>query len=88
MSERTNAGYTIVDSLHIGGAEFVLGESKGTYGTKYVTWQCKDGNNYFWGHYFNDKFSAQKNLVERAQREIDFKEPNRPPKQRTDREER
>ncbi|MFQ6963483.1 MAG: hypothetical protein ACLRR6_05055 [Oscillospiraceae bacterium] len=51
MEMRTNAGYTITDSVHIGKAEFVIGEMPNAP-APFVTWECKNGNNYFWGHYF------------------------------------
>ena len=43
---RNNAGYTITDSVFIGNVEFVIGHNP-SYSTPYVTWACKDGNNYF-----------------------------------------
>ena len=76
MSERTNAGYTITDSITIGNAEFVIGENKTSMGTQYVTWECKDGDNYFWGHYMTQRRNAEKDLLERAQRELDFQTRN------------
>lgn len=45
---RTNAGYTITDSVHVGDVEFVLGEQEN--GKQFVTWECKAGNDYCWGH--------------------------------------
>jgi hypothetical protein len=69
-----NAGYIITDSIHIGNAEFVLGvNSKAP--AQFVTWECKDGNNYFWGHYCTSLFAAQKDLCERAMTEIHILEP-------------
>ena len=38
----------------------------------YVTWRCKDGDNYFWGHYTNKRYDALKDLCQRAEREIDY----------------
>lgn len=69
MSVRINAGYIITDSIHVGDAEFVLGVNA-TVGAMFVTWECKDGNNYFWGHYTDDQFKAQKDLCERAMQEV------------------
>lgn len=71
MSERKNAGYTITDSIHIGKAEFVIGEHPKAP-SPYVTWECSGDNNYFWGHYFPDRRSAEKNLLERAQAELTY----------------
>lgn len=50
MEPRTNADYLITDSIHIGKTEFVIGENQTRFGTMYVTWECKNGDNYFWGH--------------------------------------
>lgn len=76
MSERTNAGYTITDSITIGNAEFVIGENQTSMGTQYVTWECKDGDNYFWGHYMTQRRGAERDLLERAQRELEFQTRN------------
>ena len=64
MSQRTNAGYIITDSVHVGDTEFVLGVSQ-HIPNDFVTWRCSNGN-YYWGHYHSNLFSAQKDLVERA----------------------
>ena len=49
MSERSNCGYTIVQSLTIGDCEFVLGHNPEAP-NPYVTWKCSNGDYYFWGH--------------------------------------
>ena len=46
MDDRTNAGYTITDSIRIGETEFVLGKLDSQY-TMYVTWACKGRDNYY-----------------------------------------
>ena len=61
MEMRTNAGYTITDSVHIGKAEFVIGEMPNAP-APFVTWECKNGNNYFWGHYFSTRQAAERDL--------------------------
>jgi len=71
MSERKVAGYTITDSIHIGNAEFVIGEHPKAP-SPYATWECSGGDNYFWGHYFSDRKSAEQDLIERAQSELTF----------------
>ena len=38
----------------------------------YVTWRCKDGDNYFWGHYTINRYEALKDLCQRAEKEIDY----------------
>lgn len=65
MSLRMNEGYIITDSIHIGEYEFVLGVSQHN-ANDFATWRCNGGDYYYWGHYHNDLFSAQKDLVERA----------------------
>lgn len=56
---RNNQGYLITHSFRYArNMELVLGETETSYGTSYVTWECKDGNNYFWGHYFTDRSKA------------------------------
>ncbi len=62
---RSNAGYTIVDSVTANGREYVLGMNDSLV-YKYVTWRCTDGDRYDWGHYFENQLDAQKDLLERA----------------------
>lgn len=69
MERRENAGYVIVEALHIGKAEFVIGENPKAP-APYVTWECKDGSNYFWGHYLMTRESAEADLLERAGTEL------------------
>jgi len=69
MGERKNAGYMIIQSMMVGNAEFVLGYREGAM-TPYVTWECKDGNNYFWGHYFMERHQAVRDLLERCNLEL------------------
>ena len=38
----------------------------------YVTWACKGRNNYFWGHYFSDPLEAKKDLLIRANEELEY----------------
>ena len=71
MDDRTNAGYTITDSIRIGETEFVLGRRGGSF-PMYVTWACKGGDNYYWGHYFGDLLEAQKDLLARAGEELEY----------------
>ncbi len=65
VNERQNIGYTITDSVHIGDSEFVIGHNPKAV-TPYVTWECANGNNYFWGHYVTDRAAAERDLLERA----------------------
>ena len=48
MEQRSCAGYIITQSIKVKDTEFVLGEHPKT--GMCVTWQCKNGDNYFWGH--------------------------------------
>ena len=73
MDMRINAGYVITSSVHIGESEFVLGVSMKAP-SQFVTWKCSDGKDYYWGHYFTDQFAAEKDLVARAQEEIQYLE--------------
>ena len=66
---RMNAGYIITDSVHIGETEFVIGVHS-TQPHMFVTWACKKGNNYFWGHYLTSREAAERDLVDRAREQI------------------
>lgn len=70
MSERSNCGYTIVQSLTIGDSEFVL-EHNPEAPNPYVTWKCSNGDYYFWGHYSNDRMAADRDLLTRAGQELE-----------------
>ncbi len=87
MNGRTNAGYIITDSIHVRNVEFVLGVNEKAP-SPFVTWECKDDNNYFWGHYYDTLFAAQKDLCDRATREIHILEPNNHIKQKSKERER
>ena len=76
MDYRENAGYIITDSCHVGDSEFVLGVHL-TAPQQFVTWKCSNRTDYDWGHYFSDLFSAQKDLVARAQEEVQYLEEQR-----------
>ena len=88
QNKRINAGSEIFDSIKIGKAEFVVGKNIHTP-SQYVTWECSNGNNYFWGHYFSDRSEALRDMYSRAEAEISFiKNSIRPAKKREEREER
>lgn len=76
MDVRINQGYVITDSCHVGDSEFVLGVHS-TAPQQFVTWKCKDQTDYYWGHYFSTLFDAQKDLVARAQEEVQCLEEQR-----------
>ena len=66
---RLNAGYIITDSIHIGETEFVIGVHT-TQPNMFVTWACKNGTNYFWGHYLTSRDAAERDLVDRAKEQL------------------
>ena len=70
---RTNAGYTIIEAARVNDRlEIVLGRKETSLGTVFVTWQCLDVDNYFWGHYFNgDPDAARCDMRERLQGELE-----------------
>lgn len=70
MEERSNCGYTIVQTLMIGDSEFVLGHNPESP-NPYVTWKCSNGDYYFWGHYCNDRMDADRDLLTRAGQELE-----------------
>ena len=70
---RTNAGYVITDSIFIGTVEFVIGYNP-DMSSPYVTWACKGGTDYYWGHYMSNRRDAEKDLLERAQSEMRLQE--------------
>ena len=71
MDERKNIGYVITDSVRIGETEFVIGAHEKDP-NRFVTWACKDGNNYFWGHYLNSRDAAERDLLARCQAQLRF----------------
>lgn len=73
MDWRKNAGYIITNSITIGDSEIVLGVHE-TRPNAFVTWECTDQNNYFWGHYFNNLVSAQKDFCVRGVQKAEFYE--------------
>ena len=71
-NKRENAGYTIVGSMEIGNKEIVLGQMDSQYGTKFVTWECTGGGNYYWGHYFDNELEAKADFCRRSMEEFAF----------------
>ena len=53
---RENAGYEIICALTVGDREIVLGKNGNR---QWVTWECKDGSDYYWGHYWIDELEAK-----------------------------
>ncbi len=71
MADRINEGFVITDSIQVGEMEFVFGKLDSKTPT-YVTWACKGGDYYFWGHYFSDPLEAKKDLLGRAGEELEY----------------
>ena len=71
MADRINEGYIITDSIHIGQTEFVLGKLDSKI-PMYVTWACKGGDYYYWGHYSTDLMEAKRDLLNRASEELEY----------------
>jgi len=69
MEKRKNAGYTITNSISIGNIELVLGQKENSL-SPFVTWQCTAGD-YHWGHYFDNRLSAEKDLYKRVIEKIE-----------------
>lgn len=69
MNARINEGFLILDSIHAGSSEFVLGVNIHV-ADSFVTWKCDKATNYYWGHYHSDLLTAQKDLAERALAEL------------------
>lgn len=74
---RVNAGYTVTDTIHIGQVEFVLGEQAN--GKQFATWECRDGDNYYWGHYFDSITAAKLDLLARARHALEGNTPRSSP---------
>lgn len=66
MSDRTNAGYNIINAVTVGKGEIVLGERTTVNKEKqYVTWEYNNGS-YYYGHYTDNKFDALKDFGKRV----------------------
>ena len=67
-SFRRNAGYMILQTEKIGSLEIALGENPKAP-APYVTWMCRNGTDYFWGHYFSSLLSASRDYMKRINEE-------------------
>lgn len=70
---RINAGYRIINAISVGNKEYVLGIHC-EVPNQFVTWECKNGTDYFWGHYLNTSLKAIKDLCERVMGEVQYLE--------------
>lgn len=63
-TKRTNNEYEIIFAIDTGNnEEVVLGKANEE---NFVTWVCFNGNDYYWGHYFNNLGDALRDLLKRA----------------------
>lgn len=67
--KRINAGFEIINSIPVGNAEFVLGVNMKNPNS-FVTWECKNKTDYFWGHYTDSLLKATKDMCQRVMEEI------------------
>ena len=75
MNQQTNQGYTIVESMTVGSARFVIGENLNNPTAPYVTWQANiknDPDNFFWGHYCATKLGAVADFGRRITEEAEI----------------
>ena len=68
MKKEINAGYKIIDRQRVGSTEVVLGYNPRAP-EPYVTWKCRHGSDYHFGHYFADKGRAEKDFKKRIREE-------------------
>lgn len=71
--KRVNAGYEIRVSVPVGNKEFVLGVHQAAP-EQFVTWECKDGTDYIWGHYTDSPLKALRDLCRRVTEEVEYLE--------------
>lgn len=67
--------HTVIESISIGNAKFVVGENLNNPATPYGTWQANiknDPSNYFWGHYMATKEDAIADYGERITQEANY----------------
>lgn len=64
MNQRTNLDYRILDSLHIGNTEFVIGYNPNVT-KKHVVWECIN-DKYYFGHFFKSRIAAEDDFLKRA----------------------
>ena len=73
--KQVNEGYTIIESMTVGSARFVIGENLHNPVAPYVTWQANirnDPDNFFWGHYCATKLGAVADIGRRITEEAEI----------------
>ena len=77
LEGKENAGFRLVRLISISNAYFVLGVNDNLLDKDttcpYVTWETdKEVKDFYWGHYFNDRYSAERDLILRAGRKVAY----------------
>lgn len=70
-SIRINEGFMITQSIPVGNTEFVLGVNMKNPDS-FVTWQCSNKTDYYWGHYTGSLLKATKDLCGRVMEEVEY----------------
>lgn len=70
---RTNAGFVITNAIPVGNREIVLGVNMKNP-QSFVTWECKEGTDYYWGHYTDNLIKATRDLCQRVIGKVDYLE--------------
>lgn len=73
--KQVNEGYTIIESMTVGNARFVIGENLNNPAAPYVTWQANiknDPDNFFWGHCCATKLDAVADFAQRINAEAEY----------------
>ena len=65
MDWRKHEGYIITNSISIGDSEIVLGVHE-TRPNDFVTWECRNKNNYMYAYHTSSLLSAQKEFCIRG----------------------
>lgn len=67
-----NEGYEITDRIEVGEVGFALGYDESAP-APYATWQYTAGKaDFFWGHYFSNRFAVVEDLCQRALSEVKY----------------
>ena len=67
MKKRCNAEYEIIGAIEVKQKlEVVIGYRRTKFGDQYVTWECLEKSDYYWGHYFNEKKDAIQDFCNRV----------------------
>lgn len=70
-SIRVNGKFIITSAIPVGSKEFVLGVHQKNP-KSFVTWECKGGTDYYWGHYTDNLLKATMDLCQRAMEEVEY----------------